>query len=111
VHVHGPLAHDAVASWLAGHDVLAFPSTWMENSPFVLREAGAAGIRILASDVPGARVVAPQARFVPPGDVGAWAAALSAERAAGGRRVAPARFADMASHAAEVLARYVALLA
>ncbi|MEN9786479.1 MAG: hypothetical protein RLZZ299_1743 [Pseudomonadota bacterium] len=110
VHVHGPLPHEAVASWLAARDVLAFPSTWMENSPFVLREAGAAGVRILASDVPGARAVAPQARLVPPGDVEAWADALVAERTRGRARVPPVGFPDMASHAADVLARYVALL-
>ena len=49
-------------------DVLVLPSTWEENSPLVAREAAAAGLRIVASDVGGIHEIAPQARRVPPGD-------------------------------------------
>jgi glycosyltransferase involved in cell wall biosynthesis len=86
-------------------DVLLFPSTWEENSPFVLREAGAAGLRILASDVPGAREVAPQAAFVVD-----WAAALGAEVKRGQARAPPREFPTLAAHASHLLQRYAALL-
>lgn len=79
VRLHEAQPPEGMAARYASADVLVFPSTWMENSPFVLREALAAGLRIVASDVPGAREVAPHASFVPPGDVAALAAALAVE--------------------------------
>src|SRR5690606_15055908 len=52
-------------------DVLAVPSRWRENTPFVVLEAHAAGIPVVASDVPGiAEIVRPgvDGLLVPPGD-------------------------------------------
>lgn len=90
-------------------DVLVFPSTWDENHPLVLVEAGALGLRVVAADVPGARAVAPGARFFAPGSVPGLRAALAAEvsrgRARGPLRAAPA----LAVHAADLLDRYAAL--
>lgn len=71
----------------AGADVLVLPSTWEENSPLVLREAVAAGLRVVASDVGGVAELDPEARLVPPGDVEALREALRAELRRGrGRR-------------------------
>lgn len=75
----GPVSHAELPRLYGEADLFVFPSTWIENSPFVLREAVAAGLRVVAADVPGARELAPGARFVAPGDVGALAAALAAE--------------------------------
>jgi len=47
-------------------DVLVLPSTWEENSPLVLREALAAGLPVIASNVGGIPELAPKARLVPP---------------------------------------------
>lgn len=64
---------------LAGFDALVAPSEWDENAPLAVLQARAAGLPVIASDVPGiAEVVrAPQeGRLVPKGDVGALARAL-----------------------------------
>ena len=53
VHMHGPIAHDAVASALASIDVLVVPSIWPENSPLVIHEAFLAGVPVVASRIGG----------------------------------------------------------
>ncbi len=53
VHVHGPIPHDAVPQALASIDVLVVPSVWLENAPFVIREAFAAGVPVIASNIGG----------------------------------------------------------
>ena len=53
VHVHGPIPHDAVPAALASVDVLVVPSVWLENAPFVIREAFAAGVPVVASNIGG----------------------------------------------------------
>jgi glycosyltransferase involved in cell wall biosynthesis len=110
VELRGAVPHEAVPGLLAAHDVLLFPSTWEENSPLVLLEAGAAGVRTLSSDSAGPRFVAPRARFVPAGEVPAWRSALEQEIAAGRRREAPLCPPAMQAHAGELLARYARLL-
>lgn len=83
----------------SGADVLVLPSTWEENSPLVLREALAVGLRVVASDVGGVAELDPGARRVPPGSVAALREALLAELRQGrGRR--PARAFPMAEHLA-----------
>ncbi|HJN75737.1 MAG TPA: glycosyltransferase [Myxococcota bacterium] len=78
-------------------DVLVVPSTWHENSPLVVREAVAAGLRVVASDVGGIAEIDPDARLVQPGDVAALRGALLAEIATGrGRR--PPREYPMEPH-------------
>ncbi len=49
----GAIPHDRVADVLASLDVLVVPSIWIENSPLVIREAFAAGIPVVASDLGG----------------------------------------------------------
>jgi len=49
----GPIAHNKVPSVLASLDALVLPSVWIENSPFVIKEAFAAGVPVLASHLGG----------------------------------------------------------
>ena len=77
---------------LHGADVLVVPSLWHENSPLVVREAVAAGLRVVASEVGGIGEIDPSMRRVPPGDVGALRAALEAEIAHGRGRRAPREY-------------------
>ena len=107
----GAVAPADVPALLDAHDALVFPSIWVENSPLVLREARARGLLVLASDVPGARGVAPEATFVPPGRPGAWAAALRAAAASPPRVRTPLVDApSLVGHASALLTRYESLL-
>jgi glycosyltransferase involved in cell wall biosynthesis len=49
ITVAGPFAREELAQALAQIDVLVVPSTWHENAPFVVLEARAAGLPVLAS--------------------------------------------------------------
>ena len=49
ITVDGPFSRDELAQALAEIDILVVPSTWHENAPFVVLEARAAGIPVLAS--------------------------------------------------------------
>ena len=106
VAVAGAVDGAAVPELMARHDVLCFPSTWVENSPLVAMEATSAGLVVLASDVPGARHTAPGAVWCPPGDVGAWARAMDAEILRGRRRVPPVAAPSLREHAELLLGRY-----
>ena len=107
----GAVAPADVPALLDAHDALVFPSIWVENSPLVLREARARGLLVLASDVPGAREVAPEATFVPPGRPAAWSEALRAAAAASPRLRTPLVDApSLVGHASALLARYESLL-
>ena len=53
VRRHGPVPHDQMPAWLAQLDVLVLPSVWLENSPLVIKEAFAAGLPVIASDLGG----------------------------------------------------------
>lgn len=107
----GPCPSDAVPALFAQADVLLFPSTWEENSPLVLREAGAAGLRIVASDVPGVtEVLGEQAGVrVEPGSIDAWRRALAAEVRRGRARGPVLATEPLDAHAARVLALYEGL--
>lgn len=49
----GSVAHDRIPALLASLDVLVVPSVWIENSPFVIKEAFAAGLPVVASNLGG----------------------------------------------------------
>jgi glycosyltransferase involved in cell wall biosynthesis len=49
----GPYAEAQVAQVFADMDLLVVPSTWYENTPFVVLEAFAAGVPVIASDLGG----------------------------------------------------------
>jgi len=64
---------------LASHDVLVLPSTWAENSPLVVREATAAGLRTILTHLGGASELDPLARIVDPDHLDELVQALQAE--------------------------------
>ena len=49
----GPVPHERMADALSDVDALVVPSVWIENAPFVIREAFAAGLPVIASDLGG----------------------------------------------------------
>ncbi len=53
----GPFAGTQLGEVLAETDVLVVPSRWYENTPFVLLEAFAAGVPVLAADLGGMREI------------------------------------------------------
>ena len=53
VQHEGALAHEQIPRALAELDVLGVPSIWIENAPFVIREAFAAGLPVVASNLGG----------------------------------------------------------
>jgi len=76
----GPYERAELPGLLASADLLAVPSLWPENAPFVIREAFAAGLPVLASDSPALRESVRDGvdgRLLPAGDVAAWRAALA----------------------------------
>ena len=63
----------------ADMDVLVVPSTWYENTPFVMLEAFAAGVPVIASDLGGLSEIVETDRnglLFPPGDVAALRQAI-----------------------------------
>jgi GT2 family glycosyltransferase/glycosyltransferase involved in cell wall biosynthesis len=53
IHHHGPVPHGEIPAAFAGIDVLVVPSIWLENAPFVIREAFTAGVPVVTSDLGG----------------------------------------------------------
>ena len=49
----GVVSHDRMPTVLADLDVLVVPSIWIENAPFIIREAFAARVPVVASDLGG----------------------------------------------------------
>ncbi len=50
---HGPVPHHRMPEHLSRVDVLVLPSVWLENSPLVIKEAFAAGVPVVTSDLGG----------------------------------------------------------
>ncbi len=74
----GPVAHEALPPYYAAADLFLAPSVGGESFGMVLTEALAAGIPVVASDIPGYREVVRDGEdglLVPPRDVDALAAA------------------------------------
>lgn len=74
----GPFEPSTAPEVMARFDALFVPSQWDENAPLVVLQARAAGLPIVASDVPGIREVlrGHPARLVAPCDAEAWAREL-----------------------------------
>jgi GT2 family glycosyltransferase/glycosyltransferase involved in cell wall biosynthesis len=75
----GPVPHERMPAVFRDLDVLVVPSTWIENAPFIIREAFAARVPVVASDLGGmAEMVRDgiDGLLFPAGDVRALAAAL-----------------------------------
>lgn len=75
----GPVPHERMPAVLHDVDVLVVPSVWIENAPFIIREAFAAGAPAVASDLGGmAEMVndGVDGLLFPPGDAAALAACL-----------------------------------
>jgi GT2 family glycosyltransferase/glycosyltransferase involved in cell wall biosynthesis len=75
----GPVPHERMPAVFQDLDVLVVPSTWIENAPFIIREAFAAGVPVVASDLGGmAEMVRDgiDGLLFPAGDPRALAAAL-----------------------------------
>lgn len=75
----GEIPHEEVPAALAALDVVVVPSIWIENAPFVIKEAFVAGVPVLASDLGGMRELVEHGRsglLFPPGDVGGLRQAL-----------------------------------
>ena len=76
----GPLPHASIPAALAGLDVLAVPSVWIENAPFVIKEAFLAGVVVVASDLGGMAEMVKHERsglLFPAGDASALRRALA----------------------------------
>jgi glycosyltransferase involved in cell wall biosynthesis len=75
----GQVSHDRMPAALADLDVLVVPSIWLENAPFVIREAFVAGLPVLASDLGGMREMVRHEHdglLFAPGDAGALRRAI-----------------------------------
>lgn len=75
-----PVPRDRIWETLAGFDVLAVPSQWLETGPLVVMEAIAAGTPVLGSDLGGISELVMDGRngwLVPHNSVDAWAAELT----------------------------------
>jgi glycosyltransferase involved in cell wall biosynthesis len=104
--VFGPRERQAI---LDGADVLVVPSTWPENSPLVVREALAAGLRVVASAAGGIAELSSRIRTVPPGDPARLREALQAEIHRGRGRD-PARGFPMEPHLSALSLHYASCL-
>lgn len=60
----GAVEPEAVPALMREHDVLVLPSIWPENSPLVVREATAYGLRIIGPRIGGCSELAPDATLV-----------------------------------------------
>jgi glycosyltransferase involved in cell wall biosynthesis len=92
-------------------DVLVLPSLWEENSPLVLREASAAGLRVVASRRGGVAELLPDARLFEPTRPNELLRGLAAELRAGRCRRQPVAWDGPVEHAGHVLAWYHRCLA
>jgi GT2 family glycosyltransferase/glycosyltransferase involved in cell wall biosynthesis len=75
----GPVPHERMPAVFDDLDVLVVPSIWIENAPFIIREAFAAGVPVITSDLGGmAEMVRDgiDGRLFPAGDAHALAAIL-----------------------------------
>ncbi|CEJ43607.1 glycosyltransferase [Umezakia ovalisporum] len=80
IHIAEPLSRQEVQGALAGFDLLAVPSQWLETGPLVVLEAQAVGIPVLGSNLGGiAELVQHGVNgwLVPPQDIQAWSSSIA----------------------------------
>ncbi len=99
-------APGGVQPFLDEADVLVAPSSWEENSPLVVREALAAGLRVVASRIGGIPEIAPGARWFQVGEESDLRRALVEELRIGRARNAPAQWPTPTEHAEALVAWY-----
>jgi glycosyltransferase involved in cell wall biosynthesis len=104
VHLMGAFEPRRAPEVMARFDALLVPSQWNENAPLVVLQARAAGVPIVACDVPGVREVAPPtAVLVPREDAQGLAHALRARILAGpALRESSAPCTTHAAHVTEI---------
>jgi len=95
----GAVNHNEINELLSCHDLLVLPSTWQENSPLIVREATAAGLRIIASDAGGISELAPNAVFTAAGSEADLFCAMSAQVEIGRGRVPCSQWQTADEHA------------
>jgi len=76
VRFTGWLRRDELVRLRAGAGVVLVPSRWEEACPYVVLDAVAAGVPVLASDRGGLPELLPAGSTLAPDDRGAWARAL-----------------------------------
>lgn len=94
---------------LAGTDCVLVPSEWRENAPLTVLQARAAGVPIIASDVPGVREVLDHGRhglLFPQGDAEALAAAMAEVIAGRFQGIGPDPLVSFEEHLHAVLSVY-----
>lgn len=95
IRFEGPFRREDLPAVLSALHVAVVPSRWRENTPFVCLEARAAGVDLVASDLPGMSEALPDGRgcMFRVGDAAHLAEVLTARIAAarqrGGRRLPP----------------------
>jgi glycosyltransferase involved in cell wall biosynthesis len=102
----GAVSPDRMSQVMAEHDVLVLPSIWPENSPLVVREATASGLRVIGPEDGGTRELCPDARLIAAGDVARLRDAMQAEAAQGRGRSPAQRWQSPQAHADWLLAHY-----
>ena len=113
----GVFERNELSSVLGGLHMLVVPSRWRENTPFVCLEGRAAGLPIIASDLPGMSEAVPEGRgrLFRTGDASACREALQAEitatRARGGRLEPDASIPSIVEQYEDFRRRYQALSA
>ena len=108
--IEAPFGPGGAQALLDAADVFVLPSRWEENSPLVLREASAAGLRIVAAARGGCAELVPEARFFEPEEPSSLFRALAAECRVGRRRVTPRTWDGPEAHARAMLCWYRAQL-
>jgi len=80
IAIKRPIPPDAVQRSMAGYDLIAVPSSWMETGPLVVLEAQAAGVPVIGARRGGiAELVrdGDDGVLIEPDDVAAWSAAIA----------------------------------
>ncbi|MEP0915938.1 glycosyltransferase [Leptolyngbya sp. DQ-M1] len=80
IQIKPPLARSEIMDAIAGFDLLAVPSQWLETGPLVVLESFAVGTPVIGSDLGGIAELVTQGRdgwLVPAKDVKAWANAIA----------------------------------